>query len=88
MGMILVLGFTAGGISFAATDQKPLANNPNIARIQQLRQEVLDKQKQLAPLYAQVQQLMNQIKALKAQTAPLEETIKSDRSQILSLAAK
>jgi len=88
MGMILILSFAAGGISFAKTDQKPLANNPNIARIQQLKQEIQDKQKQLAPIYAQIQQLMNQIKALKEQSGPLEATLKSDRSQLQSLAGK
>ena len=85
MAIIVVLCITTAGISKVYALQSPQGNNPNIARIQQLKQEMQGLQKQAIPLYAQIQQLMNQIKELKEQIRPLEETMKADTQKIQSL---
>jgi peptidoglycan hydrolase CwlO-like protein len=86
--LFLILCITAAGISAAGAASTPIVNNPNIARIQQLKQEMQGLQKQLIPLYSQVQVLMTQINAIKAQIHPLEGQMKADRDQMQSLVGK
>ena len=84
-GILLVLCFLVIGISVAGAQQSTPGNNPNIARIEQLKQEIQGLQKQVGPLYSQIKQLVSQIKSIKEQIHPLEEKMKSDREQIRSL---
>lgn len=87
--LFLVLCFTLLGISVSGAQQNATpANNPNIARIQQLKQEIQGLQKQTGPLYAQIQQLVGQIKTIKEQLRPLEQTMRADRQEISSLVEK
>ena len=65
--------------------QIPQNDNPNKAKIEQLRGEMKGLQQQLAPLHVQMQQLMAQVKALREKMRPIVEKMKTTRQQLRAL---
>ena len=63
----------------------PPKDNPNKAKIEQLRAEMKELQQQLAPLHVQMQQLMVQVKALREKMRPIVEKMKTTRQQLRAL---
>jgi uncharacterized protein YlxW (UPF0749 family) len=76
----MVLGLCIASVmTFSVNAQQtPPKENPNRARIQQLRQEMQALRQQLEPLRAQV-------RALREKMRPIEEKLKADREEMRDL---
>jgi peptidoglycan hydrolase CwlO-like protein len=83
--MILSLCITSLITFRADAQQNTPRENPNRAKIQQLRQDMQALRQQLEPLRSQMQQLMAQVRALREQMRPIQEKLKADREQMRAL---